>query len=256
VPPRRLAGVDSARDVASATRLLVGLPVFLRRRLVGEEAHAVIRRRLERRSATFLELVRRAIFARPGSPYHRLLRLAGCELGDLAHLVQQDGLEGALRALFRAGVYLRTDEAKGRQPVERGGQRFRIRPTELQNPLLATLFRMHTGGSSGAPVSEQERADGRPRVVLIVHPGVGTVDPAAVTEYLLERLGRGSGAERIMALTLRQSGILEVERRVPPDDHRRQALAGPQSHGPAAVLTDRRRAAGAIHQGDAPSAPG
>ena len=149
----RLAGVDSARDIASATRLLVGLPVFLRRRAVAQEAHAVIRRRLERRSATFLELARRAIFARPGSPYHRLMQLAGCELGDLAHLVQQDGLEGALRALFRAGVYLRTDEAKGRQPVVRGGQSFRIRPPELRNPLLATHFRMHTGGSSGAPAS-------------------------------------------------------------------------------------------------------
>jgi hypothetical protein len=76
--------VSIARDIASAARLLIGLPVFLRRRAVAQEAQAVIRRRLERRSATFLELVRRAICARPGSPYHRLLRLAGCELGDLA----------------------------------------------------------------------------------------------------------------------------------------------------------------------------
>lgn len=52
-------------------------------------------------------------------------------------------------------------------------------------------------------------------MVLIVHPGVGAVDPAAVTEYLLDRLGHGSGAERIMALTWRQSGILEGERSVP-----------------------------------------
>lgn len=150
--PRGTAPVH-ARDIASAARLLVGLPVFLRRTPVAREARAVVRRRLDRRAETFLDLARRAIFARPGSPCHRLLRVAGCELGDLVRLVQHDGLEGALRALFRAGVYLRTDEAKGRVPVVRGGQAFRIRPAELQNPLLATHFRMHTGGSSGAPAT-------------------------------------------------------------------------------------------------------
>ncbi len=149
----RLAGVDSACDIASATRLLVGLPVFLRRRAVAQEAHAVIRRRLEQRSATFLEK----------------LNAGGMTFldTDIVRLLERD-----LPARFGGG------------------------PTDFQ-------------------LVEQEREDGRPRVVLIVHPGVGAVDPAAVAEYLLDRLGRGSGAERIMALTWRQSDILEVERGVP-----------------------------------------
>ena len=168
MPPWRLAGVDGARDIASATRLLVGLPVFLRRRPVAQEAHAVIRRRLERRSATFLELARQAIFARPANPYHRLLRPAGCELGDLAHLVQRDGLEGALRALFRAGVYLRTDEAKGRQPVVRGGQSFR-------NPSLGA-----SEPSAGEPLPDAHRRKQR-RAGLHSH----CLDEGAVNEVHL-----------------------------------------------------------------------
>ena len=46
-------------------------------------------------------------------------------------------------------------------------------------------------------------------------PEVGPLDSAAVAAWFLERLGRGSGAERIMALTWQQSGILEVARRAP-----------------------------------------
>jgi hypothetical protein len=51
--------------------------------------------------------------------------------------------------------------------------------------------------------------------VLVVRPEVGPLDPGAVTAWFRERLGRGAGAERIMALTWQQSGILEVVRRAP-----------------------------------------
>ena len=140
-------------DLVSAARLAGGLPRFFRRPAPAAEAQATIRQRLERRRATFLELMRRAIFARPGSPYERLLRMAGCELGDLVGLVEREGVEGALGVLYRAGVFLRVEEAKGRQPVVRGGERFTVRPGDLRNPLLATHFRMHTGGSGGAPAT-------------------------------------------------------------------------------------------------------
>jgi hypothetical protein len=51
--------------------------------------------------------------------------------------------------------------------------------------------------------------------VLVVRPEVGALDPAGVAAWFLDRLGRGSGAERVMALTWQQSGILEVARRPP-----------------------------------------
>ena len=147
-PPGSLVG-----DLVSGARLMRGLSRALRYPAPAGAAVATIRRRLAQRGPTFLDLVRRAIFARPGSPYARLLRMAGCEHGDLVRLVQRDGVEGALGALYRAGVFLRIDEAKGRQPVVRGAERFTVRPGDLYNPLLATHFRMHTGGSGGAPAT-------------------------------------------------------------------------------------------------------
>ena len=144
---------DRVGDLRSGARLLLGLPRFLRRPAQAHAARAVIAERLRTRDAVFLELVRRTIYAAPRSPYATLLRIAGCEWSDLARLVRQEGLEGALRALYRAGVFLRSDEAKGRQPVVRGSVSFTVAPGALRNPLLTTHFRMHTGGSAGAPAT-------------------------------------------------------------------------------------------------------
>ena len=178
-PPPAGAWRTRAADVRSGARLLLGLPRFLRRPPPASAAHAVIRQRLRERDRIFLDLVRRAIYAVPRSPYARLLRLAGCERGDLERLVQTDGLEGALAALYRAGVFLRSDEAKGRRPVIRGNASFTLEPGALRNPLLTTHFRMHTGGSAGAPATIpidlatiRDRAVNR-QILLEARGGVG-----------------------------------------------------------------------------------
>jgi hypothetical protein len=71
----------------------------------------------------------------------------------------------------------------------------------------------------GAPTDyqllEEETADGRPRLRLLVHPRVGALEPTAVADALLDALGEGAGAERVMALTWRGARLLEVERRPP-----------------------------------------
>ena len=103
-------------------RLAARLPGFLRHPLTVDEAHRVVATRLDRREASFLDVVGRCVFERPGSPYRALLDRAGCERGDLERLVDRDGVEGALRELYRAGVYLTVDEFKGRRPIVRGGQ--------------------------------------------------------------------------------------------------------------------------------------
>jgi hypothetical protein len=166
-------------DLVSAARLFSSLPTFLRRPEPAAGAPATIRHRLAERESIFLDLVDRAIYARSESPYAQLLRWAGCERGDLARMVRQDGIETSLEALYRVGVFLRADEAKGRQPVVRGGRRFTIRPGELHNPLLTTHFLMHTGGSGGAPATIpidlatiRDRAVNR-HVLLEARGGVG-----------------------------------------------------------------------------------
>lgn len=139
-------------DLVAGARLLSGLPQFLRRPVTLPEARRVLGQRLERREADFLVRAQ-AIYARPGSPYRRLLGHAGCQYGDLQALVGRDGLEGALRALCRQGVYLTSDELKGRRPVVRGSLTFVIDPAELRSPGTAGQFRIQSSGSRGVPTA-------------------------------------------------------------------------------------------------------
>jgi hypothetical protein len=143
--PPRLGG----EDMRAAMRLLVGLPGFLRRRTTPERARTVVAARLGRRGADFLALARAAVFDCPDSPYLRLLRAAGCEYGDLARLVEREGLEDALRQLCRQGVYLTIEEFKGRQAVVRGTTRFDVRPAALRNPLSSVHVLSQSSGSRG-----------------------------------------------------------------------------------------------------------
>ena len=80
-----------------------------------------------------MALVRRAVYERGDSPYRTLLREAGCEVGDLARLVQGAGVEGALQELLGRGVYLTVSEFKGRVPVRRGGTTFTVDPARFRN---------------------------------------------------------------------------------------------------------------------------
>ena len=126
------------------------LPQHLRQPLTRDEAMTILRRRLERREEDFLDLVRRAVYGGGASPYRALLRLAGCEYGDLARAVRTDGVEGALATLYRQGVYLTVDELKGRRPVVRGATTVPFDPVALRNPLTAGLLVSHTSGSHGS----------------------------------------------------------------------------------------------------------
>jgi hypothetical protein len=141
--------VTPLEDLAMGARFLWRLPGFLRRPVTLEEARATLRRRLARRAPDFLEFARSAIFGHLESPYGPLLTRAGCQYGDLERLVRGEGLEGALRALYRAGVYLTVDEMKGRQPVVRGTTTFALTPSHLRNPLSTTHFVAQSSGTRG-----------------------------------------------------------------------------------------------------------
>ncbi len=131
-PCERLVSIE---DLIIGARFIQRLPSFLRHPIDHADDRAIVRQRLERREADFLALVRRAIYAHVGSPYRELLRLAGCECGDLERIVGQVGVEGALHILYRRGVYLILDEFKGRRPVVRGGLTISVDPSQLRNPL-------------------------------------------------------------------------------------------------------------------------
>ncbi len=130
-------------------RLLAGLPRYLRRPLSVADSRAILRGRLERRDDDFLDLAKRAIFDNPQSPYLPLLREAGCGYGDLETSVRKDGLDAALLALYRAGVYMTLDEYKGRAPIVRGALSVETDPSRLINPLLSPQYLGATSGSRG-----------------------------------------------------------------------------------------------------------
>jgi hypothetical protein len=141
--------VTLLEDLAMGARFLSRLPGFLRHPVTLEEAQATLRRRLAHRAADFLKLARSTMFGYPESPYGRLLAHAGCQYGDLERLVRAEGLEGALRALYRAGVYLTVDEMKGRQPVVRGNTAFTLDPGRLRNPTATPHFITQSSGTRG-----------------------------------------------------------------------------------------------------------
>jgi hypothetical protein len=134
-------------DLSAGARFLWALPGLLRHPLGRDEARSILRARLARREHDFLTLVRRTIYAQPISPYRQLLRLAGCETGDLERLVGAEGVEGALHRLYRDGVYLTVDELRGRRPAVRGSQTLWVEPRQLRNPLSAVHVPTRSGGA-------------------------------------------------------------------------------------------------------------
>ena len=138
-----------ARHVRNLFHLGRELPGFLGRPTSAREAREWVRRGLEDRGPRFVDLTNQAIYRNPSSPYLPLLRLAGCEPGDLAHLVEREGVEGALVRLRDAGVYLTFDEFKGRRDVERGGQRFRFRESDFDSPGWSPGVTTRSGGTRG-----------------------------------------------------------------------------------------------------------
>lgn len=140
-------------DVLMGAGFLRHLPPLLRNPVSIEEAHAALGSRLERREADFLAMMAGAIYGRPQSPYRGLLRMAGCEYGDLVTLAHRDGVEGALQALFRHGVYLTVDELKGRRPVVRGGVTLPMDSDRVRNPQSLAHLPVQSSGSRGSPTA-------------------------------------------------------------------------------------------------------
>jgi hypothetical protein len=152
-----MAGGRSASKVKNALTAMYtlgrALPDFFRARVALPQAVEDVRAAMARRAETFLDLARSEIYADPASPYLRLLRVAGCGYDDLRAQVLGNGLEAALASLARAGVYLTTEEFKGKKDVVRGGVSFRVSPAQLQRRRGAPGLLVQTSGTSDKPVT-------------------------------------------------------------------------------------------------------
>lgn len=130
------------------------LPLYLLRRLSPDQVRARIAERLQSRNERFLNRLRNDVYSHPEGVYYALLRHAGCEYGDIAAEVHANGIESALRMLFRAGVWISVDEFKGRKPVIRGTLHIEAGPERLRSPRASHHVTGSSGGSrsSGTPV--------------------------------------------------------------------------------------------------------
>src|SRR5262245_56575346 len=116
------------------------LPSFFRQRITIPQAEEAIKHGLDQREAGFLELIRTRVYGDPTSPYRQLLEIAGCEFPDFRDGVQRHGIEGALERLAQEGVYLTSEEFKGKKDVVRSGQCFRVTPYAFERADLSRGF--------------------------------------------------------------------------------------------------------------------
>jgi hypothetical protein len=137
-------------ELRPTARYLRHLRSFLREQPPPQELPLMLERELARREQNLLRILERGIFARPQSVYARLLRHAGVEQGDLAAMVEADGVEGALARLYREGVYVRVEEFKGERPIVRPGLEIPVEEADFDNPLLAHHYEARSAGSRSA----------------------------------------------------------------------------------------------------------
>lgn len=159
----RLDRFEDIRETLDYLKMFTRFPFALRRfldhTLTMDEARSAIRERMEQREPNFLRVVERSIYGNPRSPYLSLLKMAGCELGDLRALVAQKGLEGALSELREEGVYVTFEEFRGRKPIVRNGKTIPVKPRDFDNPSARRDLTMETGGTSGLALSVNQDLD-------------------------------------------------------------------------------------------------
>jgi hypothetical protein len=142
---------------------------------------------------------------RPTAP----LVLLNASLGDVAELTPST-CGCPLEAL---GWTTHLHRIRSFEKLTAGGMTFLDR--DVIHALEEALPERCGGGPGDYQLAESEAGDGWPRLTLIVHPRVGPVDESTAIEAFYAAIGRGVGAERLMALHLRQSRLLRVRREAP-----------------------------------------
>jgi hypothetical protein len=138
-------------ELRTGGRFLTGLRPFLKHPLGIADARRLLDRQLAAREQTFASILERGVFGHPVSPYRRLFKWAGIELGDVSTMLASDGLDASLEKLYDAGVYVTLEEFKGRRPITRSGLDLPVRAEDFDNPLMTRHYEARTGGSTSAP---------------------------------------------------------------------------------------------------------
>lgn len=134
-------------DARMALQYAHSLREFYRAPVDLSDPAGAIRTSLAGRAQRLLHTLDSAVWDHPTSPYLALLRHAGIERDELAAWVRLEGVEGALRRLLDAGVYVTLDEFKGRVPIRRGSLELPTDEHSFDNPLARRDVLSSSGGS-------------------------------------------------------------------------------------------------------------
>ena len=132
---------------------------FARNAMAPEKAAAIVRQKLDTRAESLRQMLAAGVFAHQASPYLALFRNARCEFGDVEHLLRDKSVDDALEDLRAAGIYLRLEEFKGREPIVRGGLELPVKARDFDNPAARRHFTVRTGGSTGLPTLVSQDLD-------------------------------------------------------------------------------------------------
>lgn len=132
-------------------RFFLDLKGFLNNTISSEQAKSAISRRLERREDNFVNFLKDCIFSFSGSPYLPLFRHAGCSFADVVSEVKRHGVEGFLKSLKEAGVWMSFDEYKGHKMLRRGSFQYLFQNSDFSNPNKAGCCEISSGGTTGRP---------------------------------------------------------------------------------------------------------
>ncbi|MFC2067869.1 hypothetical protein ACFLTP_02500 [Chloroflexota bacterium] len=137
-------------DIIKYSRLAYELRDFFQNTISFEQSKQAISERLHNRERNFLSLTQRGIYQNPGSPYLKMLREVGFEFGDIASLVNRDGVEATLLKLLAEGIYLSWEEFKGKKEIVRGSSHFQFQERDFDNPFLSNYYQAQSSGSRSA----------------------------------------------------------------------------------------------------------
>ena len=87
--------------------------------------------------------------------------------------------------------------------------------TDVVRVLEEVLPARFGGGPADYQLVEEEVENGRPCLRLLIHPGVGPLNPDEVAEGFLRAVSPGSGIERLAGLMWQDGHFLRIERRPP-----------------------------------------
>ena len=130
-------------DISRYVRFTLGLKGYLKKPITLEQSREIIKKRLERRTDVFLTIIKKAVYENKKSPYLKLLKLFGCEYGDIESLVRMQGIEPSLKKLSNEGIWLSLGQFKGREEVARGGKTFKFNESDFDNPYFSRSYEKH-----------------------------------------------------------------------------------------------------------------